>query len=157
MATNTESRRNIMGVRTESASSVPVWRAADTSPEESLEGILDRAYTESVTVPLPQAAAELQEVLSRPLAAYVAGVKDGKTVARWAGGDAAGIRTESERRVRAAYGIMRILRTRYESPETLRAWFIGMNPELDDDSPADALHAGHLRDAVAAARSFAYA
>lgn len=144
-----------MGTTTERASRGLAQRAVDTSPEEDLEGILDRAYRESVTIPLPRAAAELQEALSRPLAAYVAGVKDAKTVARWAGGDAAGIRAGSERRVRAAYGILLILRTRYESPETLRAWFIGMNPELDDDSPADALHEGHLREAVAAARSFA--
>ncbi len=147
-----------MGMAAESAAIQTEGSHSGALPEgEREEDLLDLAYRESIEVPLAQAAAELQELLSRPLAAYIAGVKDSKTVARWASGDAGGIRPESERRVRVAYGILRILRTRYESPETLRAWFIGMNPELEDDSPADALHEGHLRDALAAAHSFVYA
>lgn len=37
----------------------------------------------------------------------------------------------------------------------IRAWFVGMNPQLDDDSPAEAIHGGRLKEAMAAARAFA--
>lgn len=35
-----------------------------------------------------------------------------------------------------------------------RAWFIGLNPQLDDVSPAEAIHDGRLKEAKAAARAF---
>ena len=117
---------------------------------------VDSAYRESIHTPIEKAAEELQDILSRQLTAYAIGVKDGQTVARWAGGDVHGMRRESERRIRAAYGILQILRTRYESPQTLRAWFIGMNPALQDESPAHAIRNGHLREAMAAAYSFVH-
>jgi len=37
---------------------------------------------------------------------------------------------------------------------TQRAWFIGMNPVLGDDSPADAIHDGRFHEAMGAARNF---
>jgi len=60
---------------------------------------------------------------------------------------------ESEQRLRAAYEIMALL-LRFDGPGTVRAWFIGMNPVLGDDSPADAIHDGRLREAMSAARNF---
>ena len=48
--------------------------------------------------------------------------------------------------------IMTLLR--FDGPATVRAWFLGSNPHLADDAPADALHEGHLQDAMGAARSF---
>jgi len=41
-----------------------------------------------------------------------------------------------------------------ESPHTVRAWFTGMNPQLDDLSPAEAVRGGQDRAALAAARAF---
>lgn len=36
----------------------------------------------------------------------------------------------------------------------IRAWFMGMNPQLGDESPIEALREGRVRDVMAAARAF---
>ena len=41
-----------------------------------------------------------------------------------------------------------------ESADVARAWFMGMNPQWDDESLAEALSTGRARDVVAAARAF---
>lgn len=42
-----------------------------------------------------------------------------------------------------------------DSHTVIQAWFQGMNPELDDRSPAMALREGGLAEVLAAARGFA--
>jgi hypothetical protein len=41
-----------------------------------------------------------------------------------------------------------------DADHTVRAWFIGMNPQLDDEAPIDAIAAGDTKAVLAAARSF---
>ena len=36
----------------------------------------------------------------------------------------------------------------------IRAWFIGMNPQLDDESPAEVIREGRVKDALTAAKTF---
>lgn len=115
--------------------------------------LVEQAHRASVRVDTGQAAAYLQEVLSQRLVAYISNVKEGKTVARWATGEVAGMRTESEQRMRTAYEIAQLL-TQFDSPRTVKAWFIGLNPQLGDVSPAEALHDGNLQEALSAARAF---
>ncbi len=115
--------------------------------------LVDQAHRLSVLVPLDQAVRELQETLTRRLVAYVAAVKDAKTVTRWANGEAIDMRSDAEQRVRVAYEITQLL-SQHESAAVVRAWFIGLNPQLDDVSPAEAIHEGRLREALGAARTF---
>ena len=61
-------------------------------------------------------------------------------------------------RLRAAFQIAELL-IQSESPQTVRAWFMGMNPQLDDRSPALVLAAEgndqvQVRDVLHAARAF---
>jgi hypothetical protein len=93
----------------------------------------------------------LDEVLGRKLVATLAGVKDQKAVARWASGERSP-RTGAEERLRAAYQIFRLLNA--EAPHTVRAWFIGLNPQLDDESPIIVIQEGRLREAMVAARAY---
>jgi hypothetical protein len=81
------------------------------------------------------------------------GLKDGKTITRWANGEIEGLRIDNERLLRAAYEIVQVL-SEYESPSVARAWFIGMNPNLNDLSPAEALNKGMLKEVRSAARAF---
>lgn len=106
-----------------------------------------------MSLPLSEIAGLLQELLSVRLTAYVAGVKSGKSVTRWARGEVVSVRQESEQRLRTAYEIVHLL-SQFDSPKVIRAWFIGMNPELDDVSPAEAIRDGRFRDAIGAAKSF---
>jgi hypothetical protein len=95
----------------------------------------------------------LQDLLLGRLVAYVAGVKDAKTVSRWAKGEVGEARWESERRLRAAYEIAQLL-VRFDSSRVVKAWFIGLNPQLDDESPAEVIREGRLKEAMNAARVF---
>jgi hypothetical protein len=123
--------------------------------EVSTESLATRIHRQATTAPLTEIARLLQEVLSRRLTAFAAGVQEGKTVSRWASGEVTEIRDpEVERRLRTTYEIVQLLLTQ-DSPHTVKAWFIGMNPELDDVSPVEAIHDGFLKDAMLAARVFA--
>jgi hypothetical protein len=92
----------------------------------------------------------LVEALGRTLVAVI-GAVDPKTVDRWMDGQQS--RPGAEGRVRTAFQIYQLLLAR-ESEHTVRAWFIGLNPQLDDVSPAQALHDDQLREVVVAAKSF---
>jgi hypothetical protein len=75
--------------------------------------------------------------LGERLTAVIAGVRSAATVRDWAAGL---LIPESaiERRLRVAFEVTRLLRER-DSSETVRLWFGGMNPELDDRAPALAI------------------
>lgn len=115
--------------------------------------LVEQAHREAVGSSLGDVANFLQEVLGRRLVAYVAGVKDPKTVSRWAKGEVGEARWESERRLRVAYEISQLL-VRFDSPRVVKAWFIGPNPQLDDESPAEAIREDRLKEAMGAARAF---
>ncbi len=113
-----------------------------------------RAHRQAMEVPVNELAGSLQELLTRQLTTHIAGVKDGKTVTRWVKGEITDIRNiEVEQRLRTAYEIARILLVS-EQPATVKAWFIGLNPLLSDNSPVDAIGAGQLKEAIVAAKAF---
>jgi hypothetical protein len=85
--------------------------------------------------------------------AFMVGVEDPKTVGRWASERRLPKDLEVERRLRDAHQIFRLLLTK-ESPYTVRAWFVGLNPQLDDESPAAAIRDGRTRDVLVAAKAF---
>ncbi len=87
----------------------------------------------------------------------MAGVKNGKTVARWAAGETPDLRggDEKELRLRTAYQISHFLLATSDSPVVVKAWFMGLNPQLGDTSPAEAIRENRLKEAIDAARAFA--
>ena len=115
--------------------------------------VLEQAHRQAVVTPVGDVASFLQDLLGRRLVAYVAGVKDAKTVSRWASGEVGSVRQESEERLRTAYEVAQLL-VQFDSPRIVKAWFIGLNPQLDDVSPAETIHDGKLKEAKAAARAF---
>jgi hypothetical protein len=94
----------------------------------------------------------LEEVLGRKLVATLAGVKDQKAVGRWAAGERTP-RAAAEERLRTAYQIFRLLMAA-EAPHTVRAWFIGLNPQLHDESPILVIQEGRFQEAMVAARAY---
>ena len=107
---------------------------------------------DAARVPTDQVARELQEVLGQKLTAFIAGAKDPKATGKWAQGRQP--HPDTELRLRAAHQVLEVL-LESDSAQTARVWFIGMNPHLGDDSPAEAIRDGHFKDAMAAARTFA--
>ena len=110
------------------------------------------ALKRSVSVDIAGVAGFLQETLGQRLTAELAGVDDPKTVGHWAKGDQAP-RAESEKRLRSAFQIFHFLQAE-ESPHTVRAWFVGLNPQLEDESPAEAIRDGRFKDVMVAARAY---
>ena len=121
---------------------------------DGIEHIVHRSHREATVTPLNEVVRVLQELLSRRLTAYIAGVADAKTVSRWAAGEVTDVRHyEMEQRLRTSYEIVQLLLSS-EASSTVKAWFIGLNPQLDDVAPAEAIREGRLRDALGAARAF---
>jgi hypothetical protein len=116
-------------------------------------GLGEQVHAEATQVTVAEATRTLGRILTDRLLAYVVNVRDVKTLARWESGRVSEIRIANEQRLRAAYEIAALL-GRMEGASTVRAWFIGMDPYLSDVSPADAIHDGHLQEALNAARSF---
>ncbi len=93
----------------------------------------------------------LADVLGYELLAYITG-KSKKTVHRWADGTTSP-KLNSEQILHAtAYVFQTILES--DSDHVARAWFIGLNPQLDDTAPADLLREGDFKAVVTAAKAF---
>jgi hypothetical protein len=81
----------------------------------------------------------------------IAGVRDAHAVGDWARGTRKP-HPKAEERLRNAYQVAKLLECE-ESRETIRAWFVGMNPERDDHPPALMIAEEPVR-VLQAARSF---
>lgn len=112
----------------------------------------DLAYRLSID----KAVGELCTVLGPKLVAYVAGVTETRAVREWADGTRVP-RSPVPERLRLALHVVEMLRER-DSAAVVQAWFQGLNPRLDDRSPARLLRDGDLDEVgpqvLAAARAF---
>lgn len=109
------------------------------------------AHRQSVEISTDDLVKTLGEKLGTTLLAFIVD-KDSSTITRWRKGSSTP-REGSLRTLRVCYQVFSLL----EGPEadaTIRAWFMGMNPQLDDRSPAEALREGEFRETLAAARAF---
>ncbi|WP_125615749.1 hypothetical protein [Specibacter cremeus] len=78
--------------------------------------------------------------------------KSVQSVRRYADGSVS-MPDATEKAMRDAHFIFRYL-AQVDSPHTVRAWFMGMNPQLDDLSPLEVLIDGRHSDVLAAAKAF---
>ncbi|MBI3972537.1 MAG: XRE family transcriptional regulator [Chloroflexi bacterium] len=122
-----------------------------TQEAATSRAVEEAAYRESVQLPIADIAQRLQQVLGQRLVAVLAGVSDAKAVGRWARGERAP-HPANETRLRTAYRVTALLLSA-NAPETIRAWLSGMNPVLDDRSPARVL-AENPEEVLIAAREF---
>ncbi len=101
---------------------------------------------------------ELRDVLGAKLVAYIGGVKETRAVRQWADGDRRVQDPTDEQRLRLAYQAATLIAER-DSPEVVQLWFQGLNPQLEDRSPARLLREGDLDEVgpavLTAARAFA--
>jgi hypothetical protein len=114
------------------------------------------AHAEAMRLEFPSLVTQLRELLGARLVAYLGGVKETRAVTQWGEGSRTPDAT-TQRRLREAYVIGRTL-VQEERPRVVQAWFQGLNPRLDDHSPARLLREGDLDEVgpevVAAARAF---
>lgn len=116
-----------------------------------------QAHEHSIRTPLPEAVAELRDLLTARLVAYVAGVNETRAVHEWANGSRSIRSAETVSRLRLALQIGLMLAD-HDDPQVVQAWFAGLNPQLDDRSPARLLRDGDLVEVgpmvLGAARAF---
>jgi hypothetical protein len=106
----------------------------------------------------PEVVGELRQLLGARLVAYLGGVRETRAVHQWADNDdARQPSTEVQQRLRLALQVALPIADA-DSNEIAQAWFQGLNPQLDDRSPARMLRDGDFEEAgpavVAAARAF---
>ncbi|QJU56270.1 hypothetical protein SCB71_21240 (plasmid) [Herbiconiux sp. KACC 21604] len=109
------------------------------------------AHARAVRSTAAAVAARLQQVLGRDVVALIT-AKQTRTVTRWVTGTAVPS-AQDQQLLRDTLQVVELL-AEVEGDDVTRAWFIGMNPQLDDESPAEEIAAGHVRDVLAAARTF---
>ncbi|MGO1739376.1 MAG: hypothetical protein ACTHYM_10270 [Actinomycetaceae bacterium] len=108
------------------------------------------AHRNSVRLSQTDLLEALNSKLGTKVVAFIAD-RDPSTISRWRNGTDAG--EEALRPLRVAFQIFTMLES-VDADSTIRAWFLGSNPQLDDVSPAEALQDGLHREALAAARAF---
>lgn len=112
--------------------------------------VVHRKYPDTSSTPRP-VTLTVPPTGTWKLVAYMAGVADEKRVHKWANGE--GMSSQSEARLRAAYQIAWLLLD-HDSSETVRNWFIGMNPQLEYEAPATAIREDRHQQAMIAAEAF---
>jgi hypothetical protein len=105
----------------------------------------------SVESASPAIVGRLQEVLGRDVVAIITG-KTPRQVSRWVSGEAKPPLDE-QRVLRDTFQVVELL-AEVDPDEVVRAWFIGMNPQLEDATPAEVIAEGRARDVMAAAQAF---
>ena len=110
------------------------------------------AHVNSVAVSPEDIIRRLADVLGKNLLALIVN-HDVLTITRWVQREDLKLSAADETRVRNTFHVFSLLMS-VEGEHTVRAWFMGMNPQLEDEAPAEALAAGRIRETMAAARAF---
>ena len=123
-----------------------------TAPRPDLE-----AFDYATRTSFKAVAKELIDILGAKLVAYIAGVREARAVQQYAHENRSPRRPAIEPRLRLALRVARFI-SQHDSKEITQAWFMGLNPQLDDRSPARLLREGEIHEVgpeiVAAARAF---
>ncbi len=98
------------------------------------------AYHEIVRMEPAVVVRELADILGKKITAFLAGVKDTRTVDAWIAGRPEGRKFDVER-LRLALRIAKMILA-VDDKRVAQAWFGGLNPQLGDRSPARLLRDG---------------
>src|SRR5262245_30721626 len=115
---------------------------------------MQAAHDQAMRTPVVDLATACQRLFGQRAVAYVAGHKTPQIVGRWAAGYNEP-NDEARARLRALYRTVLILEER-EQPDTIRAWMLGANPQLDDRAPLELLHDDEFVPVYKAAENFAH-
>ena len=113
--------------------------AVSPPPRPDLE-----ASEHAVRLAFPAVVRELSQILGPKLVAYLSGVRETRAVREWEAG-ARVPRDPIPQRLRLALQVA-LLIGRHDGPGVVQAWFQGLNPQLDDRSPARMLREGELHE-----------
>jgi hypothetical protein len=114
------------------------------------------AYEQAARLPFHAVVQQLSELLGARLVAYLAGVRATRVVRDWAGG-VSSAPYPIPQRLRLALQVAMLVAL-HDGTTIVQAWFQGLNPQLEDRSPARLLREGDLHEVgpevLSAARVF---
>lgn len=117
---------------------------------------IPRMHADSAAPGIAYVVSELCEILGVKLVAYIGHESETRVVREWAAGEWAPSEDIAQR-LQIAYYVAGLLHE-CEGKATVQSWFQGLNPQLDDNAPAQALRDHPLeiatREVVAAAHAF---
>src|SRR4051794_12216673 len=107
---------------------------ATVATRDTIADAEQTAHARAVNATAAEIAGYLQRLVGQRITADMAGTRDPKGVGKWARGEQ-DPHGSALARLRSAYQVALLLETAYP-PGTVRAWFVQMNPYLDDHAPA---------------------
>jgi hypothetical protein len=114
------------------------------------------AHARAVRASFPEVAGTLSHILGPKLCAYLGSVTETRAVHEWAEGTRQP-RDGVQQRLRLAFRVALAIADA-DGADVTRAWFQGLNPQLEDRSPARLLREGDINDVgpavIAAERAF---
>lgn len=110
------------------------------------------AHAAAVRTPIRDILRILTESLGVRVVAAIFDVNE-RTIRRWLESESPRLGAEDERHLRDTFQAFDLIAS-VDDPHVARAWFLGMNPNLDDQSPIDVLVTRETRTVVAAARAY---
>lgn len=114
------------------------------------------AHTEAMRATFPEVVTRLRDLLGAQLVAYLGGVKETRAVRQWIENGREPSQDVKDR-LRTAYQVAMMIAT-VDGQTVTQSWFQGLNPQLEDRSPARLLREGDLDDVgqevLGAARAF---
>lgn len=114
-----------------------IQQAVDRENEvQAIRSFLAR-NTEPDTAPIRYIVCMLSEEMGRRLLAHITGVRDTMTIEMWEDGSGTPS-NQYEKIVRDAAKVYKVLRPTL-STDSFTSWLVGMNPDLDDQAPAQLL------------------
>lgn len=134
-------------------SAMDVKRSTETAAQDAVEA---KAFRESKTLATPVMVGRLLEVVPNSVVARLAGVSEPRAAQDWAT-ERRRPHPQTEARLRLALHISLMIQEAYGA-HAAEAWWLGLNPGLDDQAPADLLAASGVQaigaSLLAAARFF---
>ena len=92
------------------------------------------AYEQAARLPFPAVVQQLSGLLGAKLVAYLSGVRETNAVRQWGNG-VSNAQAPIPQRLRLALQVAMLI-AQHDSPRVVQAWFQGLNPQLEDRSPA---------------------
>lgn len=119
----------------------------------SIATIIADGFSETARMDIHEVVRRLNTHLGPTLVAALSGTKDRRQPIRWAKPDGPAPGADFENRLRLARRVWLAIADA-ESDSVARAWFIGGNPRLSEDTPLTAIREDRHREVVAAATAF---
>jgi hypothetical protein len=110
-------------------------------------------HSGTIRMSIHEVVRQLNAGLGPTLVAALTGSKDRKLPIRWAHSDGPEPGPDFRRRLLLAHRVWTLIAPEETEP-VARAWFIGANPFLDEDTPLTAIREDRARPVVAAASAF---